>query len=323
MPADVDMVVQVHQRILEALNVQHALAVVKRSEAASKDGASTPVLARRLEDCLWRWASAADSLRPLEEGPRLPGIWALLGRLLQQSAYAEASSPDVIIAVRRLLGRTTDEVPADDAVLKKALHALFEKLEYEPQLVKFVGLIIGKADGGQDLEGVADGSSAASAEASALHPRVKAVVLELLPSFRNLRNKFLPKEDATADAQQELGPADQRRIFASPTPQKAARMSSAADVAADVDMDGDAVPNAEASRRHSDAAELSDAHSNCSEHAPLRDTAVNAQDLFNVPGGPPSETSSQGRLFKSCFAGCGVSSASVASGVPSVRSLEE
>jgi len=47
---------------------------------------------------MWRWATLADALKPSEKGARLPAVWSLQGRLVQQAAYVGMSTPDVIIS---------------------------------------------------------------------------------------------------------------------------------------------------------------------------------------------------------------------------------
>jgi len=201
MPSDLDAVLQVHERLLEAANVSHFLAALK-----IKAGTAGPVafcdsglLAGGLSDRLWRWSCAADALRPREGGPRLPQIWVLMGRLLQQMAYSDVPIPDVIGAAHRLLGRVDDGIPAEDAELRRVLQALFGRLEYDPQLVQLVAGLTGNSVLGE--------------KAIDTHPRVRKVVGDLLPSFRNLRAKFLQKE---------AGEEEQRRLLAGiPTPQRA------------------------------------------------------------------------------------------------------
>mmetsp|Transcript_77445 Transcript_77445/g.219159 ORF Transcript_77445/g.219159 Transcript_77445/m.219159 type:complete len:1236 (-) Transcript_77445:280-3987(-) len=258
-PADIDHVLQVHERLLEALNVALFLSVLKRKDSAA-DSTATPVLTRDLDDKLWRWTSIADVLRPREEGPRLPHAWAFGGRLLQQMAHAEVPTPDVIEAAMRLLRRTSDEVPADDAELKKVLQALFQRLEFEPQLVRLVALLTGRealvTGDDKDKEAIKDTAPAAegmepgspSAEAERVHPRVRAAVLELIPNFRNLRAKFMPEEVAATE-ERALG-HDQRRILASPTPQKVAwRTAFQQEPLGPSDIDGESVSESAEWRR--------------------------------------------------------------------------
>uniref|UniRef100_A0A7S1LNR3 Uncharacterized protein n=1 Tax=Alexandrium catenella TaxID=2925 RepID=A0A7S1LNR3_ALECA len=220
MPVDVDMVLQVHERLLEALNATHFLAILRSSAAASRAGIVTPVLAREVELRLWRWASAADTMRPLADGPRLPATWVTLGRVLQQMAHSDIPTLHVIEALVRQLCRVTDEVPADDAQLKKPLQAIFQRLEFEPQLVQTLARMIGFPED----EANAATEDRAKPEPIEVHERARRAIMELICGFRNLRAKLLPH-----DAAGELQPApkspgqDRRRILASPTPQKAAK----------------------------------------------------------------------------------------------------
>lgn len=121
--------------------------------------------------------------------------WVALGRLLQQMVHSDLPTVDVIQALVRLLCRVTDEVPANDAELRKVLHALFQRLEFEPQLVQTLAAMIDQGEDGTEEQG-----SASAAKESAqqnrieVHIRVKAIIVELIPSFRNLRTKLMPKE---------------------------------------------------------------------------------------------------------------------------------
>mmetsp|Transcript_96914 Transcript_96914/g.294220 ORF Transcript_96914/g.294220 Transcript_96914/m.294220 type:complete len:851 (-) Transcript_96914:70-2622(-) len=241
MPSDVNMVLQVYERLLEALNAAHFLAVLKRGASASKDATTTPVLTRALEEHLWRWACAADALRPQEEGLRSSQIWTLLGRLLQQVAHSDMPTPNVIEALLRLLHRTTDEVPKDNADLRAVLQALFGRLEFEPQLLQLVAGITGLGGAGAAEQGAGAAGEDATPRRIEVHPRVQAVVTELVPSFRNLRAKLLPQEaemPAAASGLPSSPGQDRRRILASPTPQKAARVQEAF-AAAPSDIDGE------------------------------------------------------------------------------------
>jgi len=271
LPSDIDCVLDLHKCLLESLNVSHFLSVLKPG-AVAKDGTSKAaagtcaeaLLIRSLEDCLWRWSAAADILQPLPEGARLAQTWIFMGRMLQQMARTDIPTPDVLTAVRRLLGHTTDEVPAEDSDLKRVLQALFTRLEFEPQLVALVASLIGSSHD-QNSDGLRAGAVARAIEDAAddkpamevapsegaedVHPRVVAVIRELIPSFRHLRQQLFPKDNEAA------GPAspikDRRRVFASPSPMKAhdhvglmegmEPASAAAEVDPADDMDGESV----------------------------------------------------------------------------------
>mmetsp|Transcript_91241 Transcript_91241/g.221553 ORF Transcript_91241/g.221553 Transcript_91241/m.221553 type:complete len:1257 (-) Transcript_91241:468-4238(-) len=236
MPADADMVLLVHERLLEAINATHFLSPLKRNATSTKDGTVTPVLARDVELCLWRWACIADVLQPLAEGPRLTPTWVVLGRLLHQMAFADIPTPHVIEALVRLLCRVTEEVPGDDAELKKPLQAIFQRMEFEPQLVKTLAAMIASAE---PAATGADAADEAKPEPIEVHARVRKVIMELCCSFRNLRAKLLPPEAEAEQAPQSPG-QDRRRILASPTPQKAARGQEFLTMSL-ADLDGEAM----------------------------------------------------------------------------------
>ncbi|CAK0798600.1 unnamed protein product [Prorocentrum cordatum] len=223
LPADVDCALQVHQRLLEALSATQCLAVLRPAARAAGEAEAASAAATRapLEDHLWRWARAADALRPAEEGPRLPAAWVFLGRQLQQMASAELPPSEIILAARRLLGRVTDEVPSDDDELKRALQVLFGGLESEPEMVRFAAELLGESLDGVDTDG-----KAADPAASA-HPRVKNVVTSILPSFGNLRRHLIPGA-AEADRAEE----ERRRVFATATPLRGARLRGGAEAEA-------------------------------------------------------------------------------------------
>jgi len=210
LPSDIDTVLQVHERVLEALNAAAFLSVLKVRPSTAEDSAATAPcaaglkLGRSLEDCLWRWASSSDALQPSKKGTQLRETWVFLGRLAQQTVQCELPTPDVLTTTQRLLDRVTDDLPAEDIEIRKVLQTLFHRFEYEPQLYKFVSELI--AEPAEDAAGVAQ---------SRVHRRVVTTVQDLLPNFRNLHKKVMPEEFKEHDS-----PQDRRRIFASATPQK-------------------------------------------------------------------------------------------------------
>jgi len=211
LPADIDTILQVHERVLEALNAAAFLSVLKVRPATAEDSTATAPcaaglkLGRSLEDSLWRWASSSDGLQSSKKGSRLSETWVFLGRLAQQTVQCELPTPDVLIAMQRLLDRVTDDLPAEDTEIRKVLHALFHRFEYEPQLYKFVSDLIAERE-----------EDAVDAPQSRVHKRVVTTVQDLLPTFRNLHKKVLPEEHKEHES-----PQDRRRIFAAATPQRA------------------------------------------------------------------------------------------------------
>lgn len=200
LPGDIDAVLRVHERVLEAMNVAHFLSVLRITADEVKRGVKSPAacggadaLGRAATDLLWRWASVADSLQP-EDDLRSSKAWILMGRLLHQVAAADAPTPDVLTVASQLFSRTTDEVPGDDADIKKVLQGLFSQLEYDPQLHGFVAKLVGiKLDGSEAMPAAEGGANASEA-----HPRVAAVAKSLLPAFRGLRTKLLPDFEEAA-----------------------------------------------------------------------------------------------------------------------------
>lgn len=225
-PVDVDVALQVYERMLECCNATHFLSVLRPGVAAGTEGSHMVRHLRHLEECRWRWAAVADALQPHEEGPRLSQAWVFYGRIIQQMAGADFNTPDVIAAVRLLLRRTSEEVPGDDD-LKKGVSALFGRLEYEPQFVSLVSSIIGpedkeaamregsvQPDAAVDLAQAGSAAAAAAPAQSEFDPRVAKVMLELLPSFRNLCNTLRPSI-------RRLSVIDRHRVRESATPQRA------------------------------------------------------------------------------------------------------
>mmetsp|Transcript_48389 Transcript_48389/g.121982 ORF Transcript_48389/g.121982 Transcript_48389/m.121982 type:complete len:1293 (-) Transcript_48389:667-4545(-) len=311
-PVDVDAALTVHERMLEALNAADFLYVLKLSAPrvgadggdVEQTGSGYAIRIRALESSLWRWVGIADALQPREDGPRLPQTWTFLGRIVQQMTGTAATTPDVVSAARLLLTRVTEEVPSQDD-LKKVVSSLCARLEYEPQFITLVHSIIGDED--------------APAEASAddIHKRVGLVFQELLPSHRNLRMKLRPQAAAAAAAAAAAVSADgaapsspghdQRRILASPTPQKAgmaaaARRSSAAaaqrtsvaSVAPDPDLDGESAAESEGRRSIGE-----------------RSFSVRSRSP------PPGSRTGSDHLFNDCFAGREGSKAPSGSGATS------
>jgi len=224
LPSDIDEVLQVHERVLEALNAAAFLSVFKVKPATAEDSTATAPcaaglkLGRSLEDSLWRWAKSAKA------GSRLSETWVFLGRLAQQTVQCELPTPDVLTAIRRLLDRVTDDLPAEDIEIRKVLQTLFQRFEYEPQLYKFVSELITECD-----------DHTVDAAQSRVHQRVVTTVQDLLPTFRNLHKKVLPEEHKEHES-----PQDRRRIFASATPQRAVNRQDEG-----VNADDLGAPNAE------------------------------------------------------------------------------
>jgi len=235
-PQDLDTLLVLHQRLLEALNAAGFLSVLKLKPQMEQDkdqdkdgdkarGKQTPgstfvSLARSLEVCLWRWTAVADALMPCAAGPRAPGTWQFTGRLVQQMAACELPTPDVMTAMGTLLSRITNSVPSEDSHIIDVLHSVFQRFEYEPQLHKFVRSLLGLTDGGS--EEVNKFVREFGEPQCEVHSRVVVVVKELLPRFRVLRSKVDP-EAATA----------LRSIAMQPTPQRP--------TAPDAELDGESL----------------------------------------------------------------------------------
>lgn len=209
-PADLSAIVGVHERLLETFNAVSFLAVLKGPSSAEvgedMQAAASPTLmlhSKSMEEHLWRWASIAHAQAAGESATM--EAWPLLGRFVQQMAHAGTPTPDLLAAVRRLLARVSNIVP-EDSELKAVLCDVFQKLECDPQLQRLVAGILGT---GSEADGIA--------EDAVFNARVKALVSELLPGYKHLRAQFLPNADDTARGHG----LDQRRVFASPTPQKA------------------------------------------------------------------------------------------------------
>jgi len=232
LPADIDAVLQVHERLLEFMSVANLLSVLKANKAGAKEAgpgaaSGSESLARTLEDVIWRWAAAADAIRPCEKGTRLQWTWSFLGRLLQQAAHCDMPTPDVMGALRRQLERATDEVAENEEEVKKVLQTIFARFEYEPTLVSLIsGFVDRPAD--ETREG-AHGDSVAEApenqagsDPSLGQKTLRKVITELVPNFRNLRFQLMP----WMEPKEERRPfrtftQDPRRILASPSPLKA------------------------------------------------------------------------------------------------------
>eukprot|EP00419_Tripos_fusus_P024197 CAMPEP_0172698974 /NCGR_PEP_ID=MMETSP1074-20121228/29839_1 /TAXON_ID=2916 /ORGANISM="Ceratium fusus, Strain PA161109" /LENGTH=1280 /DNA_ID=CAMNT_0013520087 /DNA_START=41 /DNA_END=3884 /DNA_ORIENTATION=+ len=232
LPQDIDTVLQVYMRLLESFNAANFLSVLKRNASNSCEGAAL-LIARELEECLWRWAAIADSLASRNNDldlPRLGHVWVSIGRMLQQMAHTEAPTPYVVEAARRLWLRVDETTPAQDADLRRVMHALFSCMQFEPQLVQLVASIIGPQNPAETLP---QQLTTAKGDAPLLevHPRVRSMVLTLIPSFRNLSERLGSKdhgEPEHAEQTQTLDGSNRQRLLATPTPQKSGAGAAAA-----------------------------------------------------------------------------------------------
>lgn len=216
------------------------------------------LLMRTLEEHLWRWAAAADELWPHQGGPnRMDHAWEFTGRLLQQAAHADAPTPDVLAAARRLLVRAADAVPSEDSEIKRVLHALFARLEFEPQLVSLAAHLVLGREGFDDEQVKSLAAAAPGAEVEA-HPRVAAAAAELVPNFRNLRLKLMPKapgaEEPPITSVEPGEPAEPPRLSA-PSLEEAGLNNICPQPGPEPDVDGESVTsegrNSEGQRSYS------------------------------------------------------------------------
>lgn len=234
-PQDVEELLQIHMRILEAMSANNFLSMKqaptqKSSEDAGDAGTeasnagteSSGIPSMRvLESNLQRWARVADTLQPRRDGTsRLSEAWDFQGRLLQQMSAADAPTTDVLKATEQLLGRVTNEVPTDEASIIVVLRSLFRKFEYAPGLAELVQKLTGACKGvptsstedagdapvtpGKASPDDVQASSAESGGGS--HTRVQEAIRALLPLFRGLQQKPAPEPDA-----------DRRQTFAAPS----------------------------------------------------------------------------------------------------------
>merc|ERR1719507_1960657 len=203
LPQDIDTVLQVYLRLSESFNAANFLSVLNRKTSNPGEGAAL-LIAQELEECLWRWAAIADSLaRGNDVDPsRLAHVWVGVGRMLLQMAHTEAPTPYIVEAARRLLLRVDETTPSQDADLRRVAHALFSCMQFEPQLVQLVASVIGP----QDQDASTPQQQAAAREDAPLlevHPRVRSMVLTLIPSFRNLSERLGLKDlDEPAQVEQ-------------------------------------------------------------------------------------------------------------------------
>jgi hypothetical protein len=233
LPQDVDAVLQVYVRLLESSNAANFLSVLKRNTSNPSEGAAL-LVARELEECLWRWAAIADSLgsRNNDLGhPRLGHTWVALGRILQQMAHTEVPTPYVVEAARRLLVRVDETTPGQDADVEKVMHSLFSCMQFEPQLVQLVASVIGPLDhDGTNCQQVTATGDELHLE---VHPRVRSAALRLISGFRNLSEQLglkEPGESAPAQVEdvQALDNSNRQRVLATPTPHKSGVFVAAA-----------------------------------------------------------------------------------------------
>jgi len=112
-----------------------------------------------------------------------------------------------------------------------------------------------------------------------VHPRVMTIMTEFLPKFRNLRAKFAPQEPPAPQSPGE----DRRRIFASPTPQKADTRRSIRAASYASEIDGESV---------ADSAMFSETRYS------LGRRSFSVRSRSPPPQDPGSEAES---LFQSCF----------------------
>lgn len=177
-PADMNVVVSVYQRLLETLNASTYLSVLKVSLRNGRRGVVRSSIFesthRKLVDFLWRWAHLIQSVERNEDV--LSQVWNFNGRLFQQMVHADLPVVDAIDAARRALARVTDTVPAEGADLKKMIHTMLSHFEYEPLMKKWV---VGVIDLKEDEPVVQDAMTADEAKGAEVHMRVVNLLREL------------------------------------------------------------------------------------------------------------------------------------------------
>jgi len=159
LPSDIDLVLQVYARTLEALNASRFLKPLKDSEEQTTGDDCEAE--RMLQDIMCRWAQVADELDPLEGEVRLAKVWSSCAFMLQQMRRCKVSFPQQIPFAKNLFDRVTEDVPAEDADLKAVVRSLLLQCQWmkdAPEVLPFLKSLLGEAGSNCTDIGDADGS---------------------------------------------------------------------------------------------------------------------------------------------------------------------
>lgn len=147
-PTDIDLVLQIYGRALEALNASRFL------QPLQSTGLDSPgdniALEQKLHDMSWRWAHAADQLRPLEGESRLSKAWVSSGHLFKQVIRSRIPKSQVISISKQLLGQITDDVPAEHDDMRLVVNTLMHQFQFvrsqdKPQVDQFIQSLLREA----------------------------------------------------------------------------------------------------------------------------------------------------------------------------------
>jgi hypothetical protein len=199
LPTDIDSILQIYERVLEAMSVSRYLRILELSgEQGAEDDCA---LERNLHETFWSWAEIADDLQPLEGTSRLAKAWVSSGYMFRQIMRTKISLSEVVLIARQLLARITETVPAEDDEMKRVLRMLLWKFNFNPdetEVEQIIWSILGQSE--------TDCTDTGSSDRFQASDRLTACVKEELPKFWKLRSKFMP--EAGMPPEPEHGEAD-------------------------------------------------------------------------------------------------------------------
>lgn len=190
LPSDIDQVLAIYERSLEGLSVSRHLRSLQHEDLQVDDCA----LDRSLHDMYWRWADAADQLRPLEGNSRFAKAWVSSGYIFQQVIRTRLPNAALVSIAKLLFLHVTDEVPAAADDLKTVVRMFFWQFQFkdEPAIDNLIWFLLGQGD----------------ADHSAPHERVVECIKEVLPTtLGKLRFKFMPGAGVLPEPQHDCAMA--------------------------------------------------------------------------------------------------------------------
>jgi len=210
LPSDIDVVLQVYERTLEAMNAARFLKPLKTS-ADNCIGDDDCTVEKRLQELFCRWAQVADELCPADGEARLAKAWSSCGFLFTQMIRSKVSVSAQIPFVRHLFSRVSNDVPAQSdeltVLVRKLLMQWQFKVKDDPELLQFLRNLL-REDGTDCIEtGHADGSDLR------FHDRISTCMKELLPSMWMLKPLLMPGENAPEQQLDRLNTAEDNGWF--------------------------------------------------------------------------------------------------------------
>jgi len=207
-PLDAEAVVLIQKRLLEAINFS---TVIGATPTEGEGGWTLAGLVKGLDDQVWRWSAASDTLQPTGDGALLSTkAWSFTARALRQMTSLDETTRDQALALTgRLISRVNDDAPTD-AELKTALAMVFARLQYAPQLHTFLDGMCGSSKSTllrdtaeaaltimNDGAAEAHGHETPAGRKWNCHERTASAIEALIPNFRGLRDHFAKPAPST------------------------------------------------------------------------------------------------------------------------------